>query len=142
MSVVINLDDVKARAAEVERESLRKAMESMKKREAHEEDLHAAFLHEDLNPAWREKLSRSILNAVEHHLSEVQVMRFPSSWCSDKGRAINNFEPDWPKTLTGMAARAWEVYEKELKPLGYKAKAQILNFPGGMPGDVGLFIHW
>ena len=44
-------------------------------------------------------------------------MRFPSSYCTDGGRAINSFEPDWPQTLTGFAKKAHEFYEKELAPL-------------------------
>ncbi|MCB2010486.1 MAG: hypothetical protein R3C97_05915 [Geminicoccaceae bacterium] len=142
MSGVIDLDQVRARAAEIERENLRKAMERMKERQGDEDALYHDFMHDDLQPTWREKLNRSILNAVEHEKNEIQVMRFPSSWCSDKGRAINNFESNWPSTLTGKAARGWELYQKELEPLGYKLKAQILNFPGGLPGDVGIFLAW
>ena len=32
--------------------------------------------------------------------------------------------------------------DKELRPLGYKLYAEIISFPGGMPGDVGLFLKW
>ena len=71
------------------------------------------------------------------------VMRFPAAWLSDKGRAINNFEQDWPETLTGRAKAGYEeVFKKELEPQGYKIKAQILNFPGGMPGEVGIYLMW
>jgi hypothetical protein len=31
---------------------------------------------------------------------------------------------------------------KELEPQGYKLRAQIMDFPGGMPGDVGIFLRW
>ena len=65
----------------------------------------------------------------------------PSEFCTDGGRAINNFEPHWPDTLTGFAKRAHEFWQKELQPLGYKVRAQILDFPGGMPGDVGIFLR-
>jgi hypothetical protein len=30
----------------------------------------------------------------------------------------------------------------ELKPLGFKLNAQILDYPGGMPGDIGLYLRW
>ena len=73
---------------------------------------------------------------------EVMAFRFPSEWCTDKGRAINNFEPHWPETLTGFAKRGYEYYEQELRPAGYKVRAQILDFPGGVPGDVGIFLSW
>ncbi|KAA1057640.1 hypothetical protein [Azospirillum argentinense] len=69
-------------------------------------------------------------------------MRFPSSYCSDGGRAINNFEPDWPDSLTGFAREVYDNYDRYLRPAGYKLRAQILSYPGGMPGDVGVFLHW
>ena len=31
---------------------------------------------------------------------------------------------------------------KELRPLGYKLHAQVIDFPGGMPGEIGLFLKW
>jgi hypothetical protein len=31
---------------------------------------------------------------------------------------------------------------KELRPLGYKLHAEIISFPGGMPGEVGMFLKW
>ena len=33
-------------------------------------------------------------------------------------------------------------FEKELKPLGFRTQARILDYPGGMPGTVGLFLRW
>ena len=115
----------------------------MKKKETHEEDLHEAFMNEGPRPDWADRLNRAINAAVERGQNEVMVMRFPAAWLSDKGRAINNFEPSWPETLTGRAKAGYEeVFVKELEPKGYKIKAQILNFPGGMPGEVGIYLIW
>ena len=83
-----------------------------------------------------------VRRAAEEGKSEVMAFRFPSEWCTDKGRAINNFEPHWPETLTGFAKRGYEYYEQELRPAGYKARAQVLDFPSGVPGDVGIFLSW
>jgi hypothetical protein len=142
MTQVLSPADIKKRSEEVERQKLREAMEVMKKKQSHEEDMHNAFMNEDLRPDWRDRLNRAINAAVDRGQSELMVMRFPAAWCTDKGRAINNFEADWTESLTGKAARAREVFQKELEPMGYKLKAQILNFPGGMPGEVGLFLAW
>ena len=50
------------------------------------------------------KLASTVIQrAVRNGLSEVQVYRFPNSLCTDRGRAINQMEPGWEKTLTGMA---------------------------------------
>ena len=81
-------------------------------------------------------------SAAERDEQELMVLRFASEYCTDGGRAINSFEPDWPKTLTGFAKRAYEFWQKELEPHGYKLRAQIMDFPGGMPGDVGMFLRW
>jgi hypothetical protein len=87
-------------------------------------------------------VSRVVKAAAERGEREVLALRFSSTYCSDGGRAINSFEPDWPKTLTGFAKRAHEFWQKELEPKGYKVRAQIMDFPGGMPGDVGIFLKW
>ncbi len=61
------------------------------------------------------------------------VFSFPSSFCTDGGRAINNFDDSWPETLTGFAKVAHETYEAHLKAQGFKIRAEVLNFPGGIP---------
>ncbi len=142
MTSLMTPADIRKRAEEVERAKLREAMEQLKEKQGHEEDLQTAFAQRDVHPEWRERLNRAITNAVNQGKNEVLIMRFPADWCTDKGRAINNFEPDWPKTLTGFAERAVQVFEKELAPLGYKAKAQVLSYPGGMLGEIGIFISW
>jgi hypothetical protein len=38
--------------------------------------------------------------------------------------------------------KAPDFFEAELKPLGFKSRAQILNYPDGRPGDVGIFLAW
>jgi hypothetical protein len=97
---------------------------------------------QDIHPEVFERVSRVVKSAAERGEREVLAVRFPSEYCTDGGRAINNFEPNWPETLTGFAKRAHEFFEKELRPRGYKARAQILDFPGGVPGDVGIFLSW
>jgi hypothetical protein len=42
-----------------------------------------------------------IERAMHSRMTEVEVMRFPNQLCTDKGRAINQQEPGWEKTLTG-----------------------------------------
>ena len=75
-------------------------------------------------------------------LTEVQVYRFPNSLCTDKGRAINQQERGWEKTLTGMAQEIFQLWSDHLKPRGYRIRYQIIDFPGGAPGDIGITIAW
>jgi hypothetical protein len=80
--------------------------------------------------------------AVSNGLTEVQVYRFPNVLCTDHGRAINQQESGWEKTLTGLPKEMYEFWDRRLRPLGYKLKVQIIDFPGGMPGDVGIILKW
>jgi hypothetical protein len=80
--------------------------------------------------------------AVSNGLTEVQVFRFPNALCTDHGRAINQQESGWETTLTGLPKEMYEFWNRELRPRGYKIKVQIVDFPGGMPGDVGISLKW
>jgi hypothetical protein len=83
-----------------------------------------------------------IERAVANGLTEVQVYRFPNVLCTDHGRAINQQEPGWEATLTGLPKEMYEFWNRQLRPLGYKLKFQIVDFPDGMPGDVGITLKW
>lgn len=80
--------------------------------------------------------------AAERGEREFMLLRFPSQLCSDGGRAINVPDPDWPKSLRGEPAELYLRWEHDLKPHGFHLQAQILEFPGGYPGDIGLFLVW
>lgn len=92
-----------------------------------------------------ERLERAIAiinRAANNSSTEVEVMRFPNALCTDRGRAINQQEPGWEKTLTGLPKELFEFWQKYLKPNGYRLKVQIVDFPGGTPGDVGMSLSW
>ena len=80
--------------------------------------------------------------AVANGLTEVQVYRFPNQLCTDRGRAINQQEAGWETTLTGLPKEMYQFWDRQLRPLGYKIKFQIVDFPDGMPGDVGITLKW
>jgi hypothetical protein len=92
-----------------------------------------------------ERMARAaaiIKRAADNGLTEVLIVRFPNELCTDRGRAINQTEPGWEKTLTGLPKELFEFFEKFLKPRGYRIAFQIVDFPGGMPGDVGVTLKW
>jgi hypothetical protein len=68
--------------------------------------------------------------------------RFPNQLCTDKGRAINQQEPGWENTLTGHPKEIYHLWEKYLRPRGYKLKAEIVDFSGGIPGDIAMTLSW
>jgi hypothetical protein len=92
-----------------------------------------------------ERLKRAaaiIKRAVSNGLREVEVGRFPNALCTDHGRAINQMEPGWEETLTGLPKELFQFWKKHLQPRGYKIKYQIVDYSGGVPGDVGISLSW
>src|SRR5215467_6974720 len=78
------------------------------------------------------KLASTVIQrAVRNGLSEVQVYRFPNSLCTDHGRAINQQEPGWEKTLSGIPKEIYEFWDRRLRPLGYRLRVQVVDFSGG-----------
>jgi hypothetical protein len=45
--------------------------------------------------------AKVIQRAIASGATEMLVYRFPNQLCTDHGRAINQTEPGWEKTLTG-----------------------------------------
>jgi CBS domain-containing protein len=90
---------------------------------------------------WR-TLIQQAREAAQRGVQEFMLLRFPSQLCSDGGRAINVAEPGWPATLRGEAAEVYLRWERDLKPQGFHITARVLDFPGGVPGDVGIFLVW
>ena len=128
-----------AEAEEAEKETQKRAAAEAEKK---------ALLDQLTKPSGvsdEERLKRAasiIKRAVDTGLTEVEVGRFPNQLCTDRGRAINQQEPGWEKTLTGLPLELFQFWQKYLKPRGYRVKFQIVEFPGGMPGDIGVTLSW
>jgi hypothetical protein len=88
------------------------------------------------------KTANIIQRAMKSGLTEVQVYRFPNTLCTDNGRAINQQEAGWEKTLTGVPKEIYDFWNRQLRSRGYKLRFQIVDFPGGVPGDVGVTLKW
>jgi hypothetical protein len=126
-----------AETKKMEEERKRKERQKREQREVHD-----AFMDREIHPQVMDRLNKAVRIAAEQGFKEVQVITFPASWCNDGGRRINNMLPDWPDSLEGFASRAYDYYVEELRPLGYKLHAQVIDFPGGMPGEIALFLKW
>lgn len=137
-------EDARMRVAEAE---LEKA-EDYKKQAAAAEAEKRALLEKLKQPSGMtedekvELAARVIGRAVNNGLTEVQVYRFPNELCTDRGRAINQAEPGWENTLTGIPREVYQLWCDHLRPRGYKIRYQVIDFPGGMPGDVGVIVSW
>ena len=77
-----------------------KAREELIKRLSEPLDLTPERLKEILQP-----LQAKLRAAAERGQTELMVMRFPNSLCTDKGRAINNADPTGPRRSPAGRAR-------------------------------------
>lgn len=96
----------------------------------------------EITDAMRAQFVAQVKTAALAGKNELMVLRFPNELCTDRGRAINNQEPGWPETLTGVPRQLYELWEQRLKDNGYRLGSMIIEWPGGLPGDVGLFLKW
>jgi hypothetical protein len=145
------LDDLLPSAKEIQKQA---ALKEAEKAEQHAKILAAAeaekqaLIEELKKPSGlseEEKIKRAstvIQRAVRNGLTEVQVYRFPNIICTDRGRAINQMEPGWEKTLTGVPKEIYQLWKDYLQPRGYKIAYQVIDFPGGVPGDIGITLSW
>jgi hypothetical protein len=128
-------DDFKRRELQQQEEARRAAIEESRRKVKE-------LLDQRLSDAtWRRTLHNA-RQIAENGGKEFMLLRFPSELCSDGGRAVNVPDPDWPKTLRGEAAELYALWQRDLMPNGFKLGAWVLEFPGGVPGDIGLFLSW
>jgi hypothetical protein len=124
-----------------------KASEEMRRR-ASEEAEKKALIERLSKPSGlsdeevMKKAAVIIERAAKNGLTEVQVYRFPNTLCTDRGRAINQQEPGWETTLTGIPNEIYQFWDRRLRPLGYRLRVQIIDFSGGVPGDVSMTLKW
>ena len=141
---IFSAADLKRRMTEREAakaaEELRRMKEQEEKQKAVMEELHKPL--ERTPEQVMQVVMHLVSHAAESGQSEVQVYRFPNALCSDRGRRINNSEPDWESTLEGRPRSAYEFWHDHLRLLGFHLKAEVLEYPGGMPGDIGFILTW
>jgi hypothetical protein len=124
--------------------------------DAYKQRLEDVHLVDEMIPAQLKRLK----HAFEQGESELMVGSFPSEFCTDGGRAVINAgeppinkptkdeeakqteRPDWLLTMPAGIRRAHEYWKQHLKPGGFGFAARVISFPGGKPGDVGIFITW
>ena len=121
-------------------DDLRHKKEMEEKQKSLIEELHKPF--DRSADQLMQLVMQLVHHAAEHGQREVQVYRFPNAMCSDRGRRINNSESDWEASLEGRPKLAYEFWQEHLRPLGFHLKAEVLEYPGGMPGDIGFILTW
>ena len=139
-----NAKEMAQKVAQAEAEEAVRLMKAKEKAEAEKKALLAQFAKPSgVSDELRMKRAVKIIErAVANRSTEVEIYRFANEFTTDKGRAINQGEADWPDTLTGLPRELYEFWNKYLRSKGYRLHAQIVSFPNGMPGDVGMTLKW
>jgi hypothetical protein len=101
-----------------------------------------------------------IRRAFERGETELMFASFPCDFCADSGRAVINAgvppinrpsreemarqaeEPDWLVTMPAGVRKVHEYWRRNLRPGGFGFSARIISYPGGKPGEIGLFFTW
>lgn len=139
---VVSANDLRMAILKKEMEEIEKAEKAKTDQEKRLKDFADSFMHDHISDDERAMIQKLVMAAVQNGKFEALVYSFPSDLCSDSGRAINNRLAHWPETLQGKAKELYDRYVAVAKPQGFKLKAAIISFPGGMPGDVGFFLNW
>ncbi len=142
MPGLLRPEDLQMMSSDAEMEELQRERSLRQKQKDHDKELREAFMSRRVAPEAIDRINNAVSIAAKNGGHHLQVITFPSSYCSDGGRRINIADPEWPTTLTGFAKDAYDFYHQELRPLGYKLRAEIISFPGGMPGEVALLLAW
>lgn len=146
-----NLDDVLPTAQQVraqlalqaaekaEEDAQRRAGTAAGQQELIDELSRPSGLSEDA----KVKLAATVIErAVRNGLKEIQVYKFPNIMCTDRGRAINQQEDGWENTLTGIPKEIYQLWHDHLRPRGYQIRYIVVDFPDGLPGDIGVILSW
>jgi hypothetical protein len=139
---VISIKDLfAAKAAAAERRRA-EADEAAAQKKAELEAFSTRVQTYEITDEDRERALMRIRRAFEAGERELMLIKFPSVLCEDGGRRINNHLDGWQDTLPGVFHKIYQWWERDLAPGGFTFSARVIDFPGGMPGDVGLFIGW
>jgi hypothetical protein len=136
--------DCKKKMAAAEAE---KASQYLRKQTALEEQKRELLerLEKPSGVSDEERMKRAaslIRRAVDNGMTEVFVGRFPNRLFTDHGRAINQQETGWEATLIGLPKELYQFWKAYLQPRGYRLKFEVVDWPGGMPGDIGITLSW
>jgi hypothetical protein len=97
-------------------------------------ELREAFMSRDSARSHRSHQPRVAL--LPERLHQLQVITF--------AKFYGGAERSTTESVAGHAPGRQRVtfYMKELRPLGYKLHAEIVSYPGGMPGEAALILKW
>jgi hypothetical protein len=138
----LSLDEMYATRDERERRSEAAAVDAARLEREQRAGERGRFEARRLTDADRGVMLAMIKAAFESGQREVMLVSFTSDFCTDGGRRINNRLPGWHDTLPTGARIFLDFWHDVLQRGGFGLGARVLNFPGGVLGDIGLFVTW
>ena len=123
---MIRPDELRKITEEKEMAELRQVLEHQKKVEAEQKDVYQAFLNQHIHPEAKARVTAAVRHAAERGEKEIQVLRFSSDFCTDRGRAINNFR-------SGLARNTDRLRQGGLRGLGPESASPRLQAEGSDP---------
>ena len=99
MTGLLRPQDLKQIASDAEVAKMDEERRLQKKSEQQKQELREAFMAREVQPEAIERINRAIRIAAEHGQHQLQVLTFPSTFCSDGGRRINIGDPAWPSVV-------------------------------------------
>jgi hypothetical protein len=140
--VWLSLDDLIAQREARRAQDRAEEAEARLRKQAAARKYAEAFEAYQLTASDKDAIMRKIAKAFADGEKELMLFAFPSDLCADGGRHINNALEGWEETLPGAARRIYEFWRDDLQPRGFRFFARIINYPDGMPGEVGVFFSW
>src|SRR4051812_29315153 len=83
---------------------------------AERDKLREAFQEREVQPEAMDRIAAVIRKSIDMGEKQALVLRFPSGWLPDQGRAITNHDKNWHEKLDGFAGRAYDFFRRELEP--------------------------
>src|SRR5882724_4197086 len=99
MTDLMRPEDLKKVTNDAEMKKAAEHLKAAKKQEEEQKALLEMFMAREISPKASERINEAVRRAAEQGLNELQVITFASTYCNDRGRRINNNEPDWPESL-------------------------------------------
>ena len=113
--------------AEMEKVEEERKLKEIKKRQ--ELEFREMFNAREVQPEAIDRINHLISVAAKQGNHQLQVVTFPSSYCSDGGRRINIADPEWPSTLEGFAKKAYDFFKRNSVLLGTSSTRKLSAFP-------------
>ena len=134
--------DLRVRISDKITEKAQKEAAQSRSLDEEKQKAYQQFLERKFTEADRLQFRSRIERAADQGLFELEVLKFPSDYLEDRGRRINNRDKDWPVSLTGYAKSLYDAFMDLAQPQGYRLIARVLDYPDGMPGNVGIYVSW